>query len=71
VQLGSFASSDSAHRLVGQLAARGFPAYVSASLTSGQLLYRVRTMPATDRAGAVDLAQRLRAGGYEVSVERR
>lgn len=68
VQLGSFASRDNAQRLVKQLKAKGFSAFLlDGGGTSGKL-YRVRVGPQPDRAGATALAAKLRAAGHKGSV---
>jgi cell division protein FtsN len=67
VQLGSFASRDNAERLAKQLRAGGFQASVSQG-TTGRHLYRVRAGPAHDRAGAEQLAGKLRAAGHSGAI---
>lgn len=71
VQVGSFANPDSAQQLKAKLIQEGFLAQVSASYVTGQMLYRVRTLPATDRVSAEALSQRLQALGHDVDLEAR
>jgi DedD protein len=65
VQLGSFASRINAQRLVKQLKAKGFSAFVVAGGGSSGKLYRVRVGPQPDRAAAGALASKLRSAGYK------
>jgi len=67
VQLGSFASRENAERLAQQVRSQGFQASVSQG-SSGRRLYRVRVGAAHDRAGALALAQKLRALGHSGTV---
>jgi DedD protein len=67
VQLGSFANSVNAQRLARQLSGRGFKVSVVRS-TGGRRLYRVLVGPTRDRAGALQLAARLRAAGHNGSI---
>jgi cell division protein FtsN len=71
VQLGSFASREHAQALQQQLSREGFLAQIAVTLVTGQMLYRVRTVPASDRAGAEELGARLNAAGHPGSVQRR
>jgi DedD protein len=68
VQVGAFGSAESARRLVGQLEADGFDAYVSTARREGKTLHRVRVGPEPGRAQADSLAGRLKARGLPVSV---
>jgi DedD protein len=68
VQIGSFARPDSAARLVAQLRAQGFSAYLSRVVAKDKNLYRVRVGPVAERAAADALRQRLRAAGQSGSI---
>jgi DedD protein len=68
VQVGAFGSSESARKLVGQLEADGFSAYVSSVVRNGKQLHRVRVGPESARAAADALAGRLKARGLPVSL---
>jgi len=68
VQVGAFGSEATARKLVNELQAAGFPAYISPLARSGKTLHRVRVGPAADRAEADKLASRLKARGLPVSV---
>lgn len=68
VQVGAFGSAESARRLVSQLEADGFDAYVSTARRDGKTLHRVRVGPEPGRAQADSLAGRLKARGLPVSV---
>ena len=65
VQLGSFALRASAERLVRELRANGFAAYVSTSASTGKTLHRVRVGAVTDRASAATLLAQLRTAGMK------
>ena len=65
VQLGSFALRASADRLVRELRANGFAAYVSTSASGGKTLHRVRVGAVTDRASAATLLAQLRTAGMK------
>lgn len=68
VQVGAFGSADSARKLVTQLEADGFEAYVSTARRDGKTLHRVRVGPEAGRPQAESLAGRLKARGLPVSV---
>jgi DedD protein len=68
VQVGAFGSAESAGRLVKQLEADGFSAYVSAVERNGKSLHRVRVGPEPARAAADALAGRLKARGLPVAL---
>jgi DedD protein len=72
VQLGSFVSRDNAERLVRQMTAKGFNAFLAPPITTGgRELWRVRVGPTRDRASAEALAAQLRRigqGGSIVSI---
>jgi DedD protein len=70
VQLGSFASEANADRLAQQVKGQGFPVSVSQS-ASGRHLYRVRVGPVHEHTAALQLAQKLSAGGHAGTVEPR
>ena len=69
VQLGSFVSKENAERLVREMTAKGFNAFLAPPITTGgRELYRVRVGPTRDRAAAEALATQLRRMGHEGSV---
>jgi cell division septation protein DedD len=68
VQIGSFASRENADRLVHELKARRFSAFVSESTSNGRKLFRVRVGPEPDHAAAQTLATRLRSAGHTGSI---
>lgn len=68
VQLGSFGSKDNADRLVRDMTAKGFNAFVAPITSGGRELYRVRVGPARDRAAAEALATELRRVGQTGSI---
>jgi cell division septation protein DedD len=68
VQLGSFSSRDNANRLVRDMTAKGFAAFVAPITSNGRELYRVRVGPARDRAAAEALAVQLRRIGQTGSI---
>ena len=68
VQLGSFGSRDNADRLVRDMTAKGFAAFVAPIKSNGRELYRVRVGPARDRAQAEALAAQLRRIGQTGSI---
>jgi DedD protein len=68
VQLGSFGSRDNADRLVRDMTAKGFTAFVAPIKSGGRELYRVRVGPTRDRAQAEALAAQLRRIGQSGSI---
>jgi len=68
VQLGSFGSRDNADRLVRDMTAKGFSAFVAPIKSNGRELYRVRVGPARDRPQAEALAAQLRRIGQTGSI---
>jgi DedD protein len=69
VQLGSFVSKENAERLVHDMTAKGFNAFLAPPITTGgRELYRVRVGPARDRATAEALAAQLRRVGQAGSI---
>jgi DedD protein len=68
VQLGSFGSRDNADRLVRDMTAKGFAAFVAPIKSGGRELYRVRVGPTRDRAQAEALAAQLRRIGQSGSI---
>jgi cell division septation protein DedD len=69
VQLGSFVSKENADRLVKEMTAKGFNAFVAPPIKSGgRDLYRVRVGPTRDRAASEALAVQLRRIGQSGSV---
>jgi DedD protein len=68
VQLGSFGSRENANRLVHDMTAKGFAAFVAPISSGGRELYRVRVGPTHDRASAETLAAQLRRIGQSGSI---
>jgi DedD protein len=68
VQLGSFGSKENADRLVRDMTAKGFAAFVAPITSGGRELYRVRVGPTRDRAQAEALAAQLRRIGQSGSI---
>jgi len=68
VQLGSFGSRDNADRLVRDMTAKGFSAFVAPITSGGRELYRVRVGPTRDRPAAEALAAQLRRVGQSGSI---
>jgi DedD protein len=68
VQLGSFGNRDNADKLVRDMTAKGFSAFVAPIASGGRELYRVRVGPTHDRASAEALATKLRAVGQSGSI---
>jgi DedD protein len=68
VQLGSFGSRENADRLVRDMTAKGFTAFVAPIKSGGRELYRVRVGPTRDRAQAEALAAQLRRIGQSGAI---
>ena len=68
VQLGTFGSRENADRLVRDMTAKGFAAFVAPYHKDGRELYRVRVGPTRDRAAAEALAAQLRRIGQSGSI---
>jgi DedD protein len=68
VQVGAFGSTSAADKVVGELRAAGFRAYVSPVQRSGKTLYRVRVGPEPERARADALATTLKGRGLPATV---
>jgi DedD protein len=68
VQLGSFSSRENADRLVHDMTARGFTAFIAPITTNGRELYRVRVGPTKDRTSAEALAVELKRIGQSGSI---
>ena len=68
VQVGAFGSAESARKLMRQLEADGYSAYVSVIDRNGKPLHRVRVGPESARTTADALAGRLKARGLPVSL---
>ncbi len=68
VQLGSFSSRENAERLVHDMTAHGFTAFIAPITTNGRELYRVRVGPTRDRASAEALATELKRAGQSGSI---
>ena len=68
VQLGTFGNRENADRLVRDMTAKGFAAFVAPTTTNGHELYRVRVGPTRDRASAEALAAQLRRVGQSGSI---
>jgi DedD protein len=68
VQLGSFSVRDNADRLVRDMTAKGFAAFVSPIKSGDRQIYRVRVGPTRDRAQAEALAAQLRRVGQSGAI---
>ena len=68
VQLGSFGSRENAERLVRDMTAKGFNAFIAPIASGGRELYRVRVGPTRDRPSAEALATQLRRIGQSGSI---
>jgi DedD protein len=68
VQLGSFRDRGNADRLVRDMKARGFSAFIAPITSGGRELYRVRVGPSRDRPAAEELAADLRKMGQTGSI---
>ncbi len=68
VQLGSFSSRDNADRLVRDMTAKGFAAFVAPIKSGDRMLYRVRVGPTRDRPQAEALAAQLRRVGQSGAI---
>jgi DedD protein len=68
VQLGTFGSRDNADKLIRDMTAKGFAAFIAPYTKEGHELYRVRVGPTRDRAAAEALAAQLRRMGQSGSV---
>ncbi len=68
VQVGAFGSAEAARRLVDELSAAGYAAQVAPVTRAGRTLHRVRVGPASGRAAAEQLAERLKARRLPAAV---
>jgi DedD protein len=68
VQLGSFASSANADKLLHQLKAQGFSGYVLPGGSGASLRYRVRIGPMADRGSAAQAVAQLKSLGHVGSL---
>jgi DedD protein len=68
VQLGTFRERENADRLMRDMTARGFAAFVVPVTSNGHELYRVRVGPTRDRASAEALAAELKRAGQQGSI---
>jgi len=68
VQLGTFGQRENADRLVREMNAKGFAAFVVPISSNGHDLYRVRVGPTRDRASAEALAAQLKRVGQSSSI---
>jgi len=68
VQVGAFSTAEAANRLVRELKGDGYSVRVVPVTRGGRTLHRVRVGPAPDKAGADQLAQRLKARGLPGAV---
>jgi DedD protein len=68
VQVGSFSSKARARALVANLKSGGYKATLSEVHSGGQVLYRVRLAPETERARANELSARLVREGHRAVV---
>jgi DedD protein len=64
VQIGSFASSANADKLLRQLKAQGYSAYISTSGPGAAARYRVRVGPLADREAASQTVAKLQSAGH-------
>ena len=68
VQLGSFANRGNADKLLHQLEAQGYAAYVSAEGAGAAARYRVRVGPLSDRDSAEKTMAKLKASGHDSTL---
>jgi cell division septation protein DedD len=68
VQVGAFGSAEAARKLVAELQSAGYAAQVAPITRGGKTLHRVRVGPASGRAAARQMAERLQARGLPASV---
>jgi DedD protein len=68
VQVGAFGSAGTAAKLVRELSAAGYPAFESPVARAGNTLHRVRVGPEADKAGAEQLARRLKDRGLPATI---
>jgi cell division septation protein DedD len=68
VQVGAFGSAETARRLVDELSAAGYAAQLAPMTRAGRTLHRVRVGPASGRAAAEQLAERLKARRLPAAV---
>lgn len=68
VQVGAFSSAAAANKLVVELGAAGYPAYVSPIVRGGKTLHRVRVGPEPVRGDADKLAARLKGRNLPATV---
>ncbi len=68
VQVGAFGSAAAANKLVIELGAAGYPAYVSPIVRGGKTLHRVRVGPEPVRGDADKLAARLKGRNLPATV---
>jgi DedD protein len=68
VQVGAFGSADAARKLVAELRSAGYSAEVAPITRNGKTLHRVRVGPEADKAGAEQLARRLKDRGLPATI---
>jgi len=68
VQLGSFASFANSEKLLAQLKAQGYSAYVSSSGEGTSMRYRVRVGPLSDRGAAAQTVAKLKDAGHTATI---
>jgi DedD protein len=68
VQIGSFANSENAQRMMDSLRSEGFPVYMMSSGEGPARRHRIRVGPLADREAADQAAARLKAQGHRTSV---
>jgi DedD protein len=68
LQVGSFASRENADKLVHQLKAHGYSAYVISNGSGATIRHKVRVGPVTDRAAAERLLVKLKGQKYSPSI---
>jgi len=67
-QIGSFASEANADKVLRQLKAQGYAAYVSPSGVGSTLRYRVRVGPLGDREAAAQMVVKLKGAGFVAAI---
>jgi DedD protein len=68
IQVGGFAKRENAERMVKQLKAKGYGAFIAGGGGGKGHLYRVRVGPVADRAQAATLSAKLRSAGFPGSI---
>ena len=68
VQIGSFGAKDGAETVRQQAAKAGYSSVISSAVVGGKTFFRVTVPAGNDRAGAENLAGRLKSSGFPVLV---